>query len=92
MVNSISNVRGFNFHKELSISHHTQFLDKGGLVSQLLISEEVTFYCMFEAGEKFLISGITEHFYVVAGYRSWRIRCCFKHIFDNVIFIAQGIV
>ena len=31
MVNNISNIRGFKFHKELSISHHTQFLDKGGL-------------------------------------------------------------
>ena len=43
MVNNISNVRGFKFHKELSISHHTQFLDEGGFASQLLISEAVTF-------------------------------------------------
>ena len=92
MVNNISNVRGFKFHKELSISHHTQFLDKGGFVSQLLISEAVTFYCKFQAVEKIMISGITEHFYVVAGYRSWSIRCCCKHTFDNVIFTAQGIV
>ena len=70
MVNNISNVRGFNFHKKPSISHHIQFLDKGGFVSQLLISEAVTFYCKFQAGEKNMISGITEHFYVVAGYRS----------------------
>ena len=68
MVNNISNVRGFKFHKELPISHHTQFLDKGGFVSQLLISEAVTFYCKFQAVEKIVISGITEHFYVVARY------------------------
>ena len=73
MVNDISNIRGFKFQKGLSISHHTQFLDKGGFVSQLLISEAVTFYCKFQAGEKIMISGITEHFYIVAGYRSWSI-------------------
>ena len=31
MVNDISNVRGFKFHKELSISHHTQFCWTGSL-------------------------------------------------------------
>ena len=62
MVNNISNIRGLKFHKDLSIWHHTQFLDKGGFVSQLLISEAVTFYCKFQAGEKIMISGITEHF------------------------------
>ena len=66
MVNNIFNVRGFKFHKELFISHHTQFLDKGGFVSQLLISEAVTFHCKFQAVEKIVISGIAEHFYVVA--------------------------
>ena len=44
MVNTVSNIRGFEFHKDLSISHHTQFLDKGGFLSQLLISKAVTFY------------------------------------------------
>ena len=88
----ISPMSGVQFHKELSTSHHTQFLDKGDFVSQLLISEAVTFYCNFQAGEKIMISGITEHFYVVAGYRSWSIRCCCKQIFVNVIFTAQGIV
>ena len=44
------------------------------------------------AVERIVISGITGHFYVVAGYRSWSIRCCCKHIFNNVIFTAQGIV
>ena len=92
MVNNISNVRGLKFHKELSISHHTQFLDKGGFVSQLLISEAVTFYCKFQAVEEIVISGITEHFYVVAGYRSWSIRCCCKHIYDNVIFTARALL
>ena len=75
MVNNISNVRGFKFHKELSISHHTQFLDEGGFASQLPISEAGTFDSKFQAVEKIVISGITEHFYVVAGYRSWRVRC-----------------
>ena len=92
MVNDISNIRSFEFHIALSISHHTQFLDKGFFLSQHLISEAVTFYCKFHAGEIIVMSGITEHFYIVAGYRSWSIRCCCKHIFDNVIFTAQGIV
>ena len=74
MVNNVSNIRGFEFHKELSISHHTQFMDKGGFLSQCLISEAVTFYCKFQASEIIVINGITKHFYIVAGYKFWSIR------------------
>ena len=88
----ISPIPGFQDPQELSISHHTQFLDKGGCVSQLLISEAVTFYCKLQAGEKIMISGITEHFYIVAGYRSWSVRCCYKHIFNNVILLPRALL